>query len=173
MSTQDHELVRELFSYQEDGTLVRKIGRGSNGRVGDRVGSDNGFGYLRTTFKGKLECIHRLVFLYHTGRWPSYLDHIDQNRSNNRIENLRECTYGENHRNKGKQRTRAAKSSQYKGVAWSIRNKWRASIVKDKKTVHLGYFINEEDAAMAYNEAASQSYGIFFSGNIHELNRSL
>lgn len=86
-------------------------------------------------------------------------DHINGNRLDNRRENLRVCTQGENNRNKAKYRN---KSSQYKGVSWDSTNKsWYAQIIINKKHYSLGHYRNELEAAKAYDEGAKKHHGEF------------
>lgn len=73
--------------------------------VGGKAGSLHPSGYLKTEFLGKKYSIHRLVFLLHKGYMPTCIDHIDGNKTNNRIENLRECTLSENQANRAIQKT--------------------------------------------------------------------
>ena len=88
--------------------------------------------------------VHRLVahdFLENPDN-KQLVDHIDGNRQNNQVTNLRYATISENNRN----RLKSIKSttSRYKGVYWSKENsKWRARIEVNGKKIHLGYFDNE------------------------------
>lgn len=85
------------------------------------------------------------------------VDHKNNDGLDNRRENLRICTHQQNMQN---QKPKANTSSKYKGVWWDKRRaKWGACIGIDGKTVHLGGFINEEDAARAYDEAAVIHFG--------------
>jgi hypothetical protein len=86
------------------------------------------------------------------------VDHINGNPLDNRRENLRVVTHAENCRNRGKRR--GPSSSRYLGVYFTKRDKcWRASIGTNGARIHLGDFHLEEDAAMAYNEAAFLWWG--------------
>lgn len=90
----------------------------------------------------------------------SITDHQDHNGLNNQEYNLRVCSYSQNQMNTRKHATEM--SSIYKGVCWYGRvSKWVAYINKDGQRYHLGYFINEEDAALAYNKAATELFGEF------------
>jgi hypothetical protein len=102
--------------------------------------------------------VHRLVaqeFIDNPDEKP-LVDHIDHNKSNNCINNLRWATKNENQRNMSKHKN---SRSIYKGVSFYKRvNKWVAQIRIDGKNKHLGYFENEKDAAKAYNEAAIHNF---------------
>jgi hypothetical protein len=89
------------------------------------------------------------------------IDHKDHNGLNCQRSNLRKCVRGENDGN----RRKTGGSSQYKGVSWSNgKGKWRACITIGK-SIHLGYFIDEAEAAHAYDEAARTRFGIFANCN--------
>ena len=87
------------------------------------------------------------------------VDHIDGNGLNNQRKNLRNCTSGENSRNRGKQ---INNTSGFKGVSWRKQKKrWRASISLNKKQIHLGYFSNKEEASKVYKKACDKYHGEF------------
>ena len=92
------------------------------------------------------------------------IDHIDRDGLNNQRSNLRLCTNSENHMNT---RKCPNKSSIYKGVSF-LKNagKWRASIMINGKTIDLGLFVYEVDAARAYNLKAIKLFGDFANLNI-------
>ena len=109
--------------------------------------------------KPKQFFVHRLVareFLDNP-QGKSFIDHVDGNKSNNIVENLRWATSSENNRNRMK---RQDTSSDFKGVSFAAaKGKWLASIKPYGKSKHLGYFESEKDAAKAYNEAAARYFG--------------
>lgn len=101
--------------------------------------------------------VHRLVFLYHHGWLPTELDHINGNRSDNRIENLRPVTREQNMGHRGRPRNN---KSGFKGVHWVNRDQcWRAKCVRK----FLGDFGSPEEAARAYDAYALKHYGEQFA----------
>jgi hypothetical protein len=115
-------------------------------------------GYLHGVFGGKGLKSHRVIWAIEHGFWPVHqIDHIDGNRSNNRIENLRDVIQSVNMRNAKKQINNA---SGFVGVRFvKDIKRWQARINIDKKNApHLGYFDNIEDAIAARQEV-SQKHG--------------
>lgn len=95
------------------------------------------------------------------------IDHIDRNGLNNQKRNLRICTHSQNLMN---QRHRIDCTSKYKGVCWDKgRRRWKGRIAIDGVTINLGRFESEEDAALAYNNAAIKYFGEFARPNIIEV----
>lgn len=87
------------------------------------------------------------------------VDHINHKTLDNRKCNLRICTQSQNNMNQIQQKGR---SSKFKGVGWRRdKNKWCAKIKKDSKTVFIGYFDDEIDAAKSYNKKAKELFGEF------------
>ena len=94
-----------------------------------------------------------------------FVDHIDGDRKNNNLSNLRWATAEENQRNRLKQKNT---SSIYKGVTYSKKNKkWEARIRINGKNKFIGYFKNEEDAGRAYDEKALQLFGDYAKLNFN------
>lgn len=82
------------------------------------------------------------------------VDHKDGNRLNNQRENLRITSHQENNRNRGWNREKG-----YKGVFRKPNGRWKASISVDDKTLYLGTFSTAEEAAQAYDQAATLHFG--------------
>jgi len=103
--------------------------------------------------KSNILLLHRLFFYWRYGYLPKIVDHIDTNRRNNNIENLREITPSGSSRNTSKNQNRKRKpSSKHKGVSKTPYNKWQARITDlNGKDTHLGVFNKEDDAGQAYN----------------------
>jgi len=147
------ERVRELFDYNsKDGCLIRKIATSNSSKVGSTVGSLSGNGRLYTSVDSVLFPAHILIFLWHHGYISElFIDHIDRNPLNNKIENLREVSYQCNARNAKPLKNN---TSGVKGVTFrKNENKWVAQIGINGKMKMIGSFINFVDAVKArYNK---------------------
>ena len=109
---------------------------------------------------------HRMLYYLHHGELPEILDHIDGNKLNNSINNLRAVTSSQNSMNR---KSRSNSSSNYLGVSWYKKyKKWQASIKYSSKQKNLGYFTCEKEAARAYNKAAAEHFGEFANLNVIE-----
>jgi hypothetical protein len=129
----------QLFSYDpETGLVIRKVS-------GVEVGSETSDGYLSVYRKGKNYKLHRVAWLLTYGDWPEeFIDHINGDRQDNRLQNLRLADNSENLMNCV---VYSNNKSGVKGVCWdSKRSKWRVTLTTGKKTEHLGYLISLEDA---------------------------
>ena len=148
--------LREHAEYK-DGNLIAKTNSKAR-KIGDTISSVTGNGYRVGNILGKSYRIHRLVYLYHFGFIPEQVDHINGNRSDNRIENLRAATSSQNSQNR-----KATGKSGIKGVHWHKQSKkWIASICIKRKNIHLGSFCLIEDAAFAANSARVSIHGEFY-----------
>jgi len=109
--------------------------------------------YVQISVKNKQYYAHRLAWMYIYGSFPSLnIDHINGNKRDNRLSNLREATISENAQNRGKQ---VNNTSGYKGVYWAKKSKkWEASIRKNNKTIHLGLYATPQEAYEVYKKAA-------------------
>ncbi len=119
----------------------------------DNVGYVGSNGYLMTRFWGKQTPVHRIIWIMHNGPIPANLqiDHIDRNKLNNRIENLRLVTASGNKQN---QDIQSNNTSGHRGISWSKKdNHWFAYITKDRKQYVLGCFKKFEDAVKVRKEA--------------------
>jgi hypothetical protein len=152
-----HEYVLSAFDYQ-DGNLIRKIGRA--GEVGQIAGCiHKGNGYVHVKIKAKCFKAHRLIFLYHHGYLPECVDHIDGDKTNNKIENLRAATKEENCHN---QKIRSTNTSGCKGVSWNrIQKKWQVALCKNYKSIYFGLYEDLELASLVAMEATQLIHGRF------------
>lgn len=123
------------LTYQE-GRLYR------NGKEAGWVGNN---GYRSLSVNNKKYLTHRVIWYLHHGTWPSVLDHINQDRLDNRIENLRECTQSVNLRNQ----------KRINGFH-KVGNKYRAQASINGSVKHIGMFDSAEEARTAYLSFISQ-----------------
>lgn len=139
------ETVRHRFVYRDGKLFYRNTPFKNQAKVGDEAGYvDSKTGYRRVGVDGKYYQVHQLVWLYHHGYLPKQLDHINRDRLDNRIENLRVVTTSVNCRNRG---VRADNTSGVTGVNWYPKyQKWVARLTTDSGRKTLGYFSNKEDA---------------------------
>ncbi len=114
------------------------------------LGTNNGAGYSKFSVEGKLYFAHRLAWFYVYGEWPDGLiDHINRNKSDNRIENLRVVGHSKNGHNANLSKRN---KTGYSGVTQIQSGKYRACFVKDRKRIHIGYYDTPEQAHCAYLE---------------------
>jgi hypothetical protein len=143
------ELLLEMFDYK-DGELYRKP---------EKAGTIDGGGYVQTGIKGVYYKNHRLIFMMHHGYVPEFIDHIDGNKLNNRIENLRPATKSENEYNK---KLKRKTFSGIKGITWRRDSKkWRAKITVDGKEITIGNYVDIEDAKQAIQKARADLHKQF------------
>jgi hypothetical protein len=149
--------LNKLFEYR-DGNLYWKVDKRSV-HVGDKVGSKRADGYCRTKINQKEYLLHRLIFCMHHGYLPKSVDHIDGNPSNNCIENLRECSHGENMMNSKAPKTN---KSGTKGVSWNVGSKkWQVRIQNKNKCVYLGVYEDKELAELVAIHGRKDLHGEF------------
>lgn len=128
-------------------------------RAGKPAGCDNGNGYIMTRirFGGQQVKVyaHRAAWAITHGEWPNYIDHINGDRSDNRLCNLRSVSQSENLRNQRRQRH--PKSGQFGVYPYGSGGRWTSKIRINGKSRHLGCFATKEDAAAAYRHAAAEN----------------
>ncbi|AKY04075.1 homing endonuclease [Pectobacterium phage POP15] len=150
--TQDE--LKSLVYYREDGNLIWKerepvdrIAKTFNSKfAGKVVGSLATTGYLETAIKQKRYLVHRLVFLYHHGYMPEFVEHKDTDKLNNRILNLREATHEQNMQNVGiKSNNRSG--AKVKGVSqYGKHGLWRVQIMCGGVLHTKASFLSAEEA---------------------------
>lgn len=143
------------FQYSE-GQLVSRIS-------GNKVGWKNVDGYTRIKFKGKIYQAHRIIWEIMVGPIPagSTIDHIDRDRSNNKMNNLRLASPQEQAANT---KLFSSNKSGKRGVSWNKEMcKWQSQLTHSSKRIHIGFFDSLEDAGNAYNELAEKLKGDFYN----------
>lgn len=148
------ERLKELFTYDE-GKLISKV-KVKSRNIGDVLGTVGSKGYLTVRVDGVAYLLHRVVYAMHHEKIPEFIDHIDGNILNNRIENLRPANVKENQWN---QKLNSRNTSGVKGVYFDkTRNKWNARLKVDKKVRNIGYFEKINDAAKAIASFREQQH---------------
>lgn len=144
------ERLKELLYYDPDTGSFYWISARPRCTVGALAGSlDKTRGYYRVWIDGKNHKGHRLAWLYTYGVFPTHhVDHINGDKSDNRIANLREVTHAENLQNQ--HRAQKGSRSGVLGVYPRKNGKWRAMIQLDGRTRHLGTFDSIRGASAAY-----------------------
>lgn len=157
-----HQQLKSMIEYDLTTGVFKWLVKPSQAvKVGDVAGSTND-GYVRIKVGPKRYLAHVLAWFYVTGSWPEHeIDHKDGDGTNNRYDNLRPATHGQNAMNK-----RTWAGSGYKGVSWSkTAKKYRARIQVNKTMHELGDYKSAEEAARVYDAAARQHHGEFAKTN--------
>lgn len=164
------ELLRQLIRYEPDtGKLYwkersqnlfkRKADcKAWNKRYAghDALSSVDSCGYRRGFIMGNMMLAHVAAYAVHHGEYPNNVDHINGNRSDNRIKNLRSVTKRENSLNRG---LNSNNTSGHTGVIWlKHRHKWQAKIKIHGKQISLGHYQDKSEAITARKKAEAK-YG--------------
>jgi hypothetical protein len=147
------ELLKSLFDYK-NGQFVRK----SNGKL-VVCNPVDGQAYLRLSIKNKSYFLHRIIFLHQHGYLPKVIDHIDGNRFNNTIDNLRAVTQQQNCLNS---KRRNVSKSGFKNVylqSGSHNKNWVVSVSINGTRTYLGSFKDVELADLVAQEARDKYHG--------------
>lgn len=141
------EIARTHLRYDPNtGAITRLTGR----RAGQSACSRHCAGYQSVRLGKKNYLAHRVAWLIVYGRWPAHqIDHINGDRADNRLANLRECTNAQNCQNV---RSHRDGTSRFVGVSLNNHSKsrpWQAQICVNGRQRNLGYFATEEDALAA------------------------
>jgi hypothetical protein len=134
-------ILKEKFEYKHDGFYNKK--------TGNRAGTINDIGYRKIKINNKIYSEHRLVWFWHNQYWPKMIDHVDRNKSNNNINNLREVTNTQNSWNK-----------KVKGIS-KRGTKYNAQICCHGQKIWLGSFDSEKDAINARQKAELKYFGAY------------
>jgi hypothetical protein len=170
MATKKHDklskdLLHELFEYK-DGELYwkkRPSLKAVQAKIGNKAGTICNNLYKQVSINKEYYYIHRIIFAMFYGYFPNFVDHIDGNPSNNKIENLREATQTQNNYNAV---LKSNNTSGYKNVYWDKRSsKWLVMVKVERKNKHIGYFDNILIANNAAIMARKQYYGEFTRDN--------
>lgn len=151
MSNPSIQRLRELLVVDcEAGTIFWRVGRG-RAAAGSEAGRVNVQGYRALSVDGQTLLSHRVVYFMATGEWVPRIDHINGNRTDNRIQNLRSATAADNARNRTNWRHR-----KLLGAHKQAGGGWSACITADGVPHYLGSFATEEEAHARYCLAREQ-----------------
>lgn len=146
------EFVRSILDYDQETGVFRWREKYCRSVLPGRIaGRTCGKGYRSISIKGKHYASHRLAWLHVYGEWPAnQIDHINRDKTDNRIDNLRDVTGSENCRN------RSCKYGHKTSARGVTRHKsgWQAQIcVSKRKSKYLGLFATEAEASNIYQAA--------------------
>lgn len=155
--------VLNIFDYDAStGKFYWKTDRRNGAKAGTEAGFTTLHGYRSVRVYGKVYRIHRLIWLVETGMWPTgYIDHIDHNRSNNLISNLRDVTCSENNSN---QKTPRSKSG-----FWGVekrKGRYACQLRVGGRTRYLGKRFKTATQAAVYRELFLHSHPDYY-GNLN------
>jgi len=153
--------LADVLSYDpETGGLLWTKRVSNNVFAGMKAGVVNGQGYVVFQYRKVQLQAHRVAWALHCGNWPvAGIDHINGDRSDNRIKNLREANQSQNSANR---RLQPNNKCGFKGVREKL-GKWEAAIW-DGKSVYLGRYDSPEAAHQAYVTEAKRLFGEFARG---------
>lgn len=154
----DSNLIRELF-YYKDGRLYNKVNR-RRVKKDTLAASDGNLnkGYRRVSIRGRTYPEHRLIWALHHGDTTKDLDHINRNRLDNRIENLRVTDFSRNRLNS---KMDSRNKSGHTNVYWNKKSGlWFVYLRKNTKGEYFGSYKDKELAALVAGEARDKYYEI-------------
>lgn len=147
-----------LEVYPDSGHFVWKVWRGGSAKPGTLAGTTNSSEYPIIKIDGRFYLSHRLMWFYVHKRWPEQdIDHINLDKADNRIENLREASRSQNIANG---RVRRDSQSGVRGVK-KMGNRFGAFVRKDGVQNYLGCYATPEEAGAVYAEHAKRLFGEF------------
>lgn len=141
----------EYLEYKE-GKLFWKISPKNQIKIGDEAGKVDSSTYKRFVFYGKRYLVHRVIFYMWYGFMPKYIDHINRNKLDNRIENLRVCTAKQNAQNRSSKRA-LPKNVYYRN------GKYRVAIRLNGVLKTFGTYRSIEEADKVANSIRDQHHG--------------
>ena len=150
--------LKELVHYDPDtGIFIWKKRTSNRIKIGNVVGNLHKYGYIEMRVDGERCLAHRLAWLYVYGYMPKLIDHINRDKKDNRIKNLREANYSQNALNS---KIRSDNSSGAKCVYFDKKNKsWEVKIKKE----YIKKYKTLEEAINKANEKRKEFAGEFFN----------
>ena len=145
-------LHQNLFYDAETGKIYNLHSRG-NIKSGKELGTSTGNGYKTLNLLGKTFFFHRVAFAMHNGFWPEMVDHINGDREDNRVVNLRASNKYLNAQNAS-----AKKGARFRGACKRPFG-YEVFIRSKGRQIYIGRFKNEIEAAYAYDLASLEHHG--------------
>lgn len=168
LETPSQSFLKSMFSYCDSGNLIYTKARGSKS-AGSVLCCGGSQEYKRCVINGVHYLLHRIIWKFHHGYDAQEVDHADQDKSNNKIENLRECTRSQNMKN----RTYSKGASKFFGVSFRpSTGKWYAEISDNYNKFRSEPVVNQDDAAIKAIELMEKHDPKFYSAKI-EANKSM
>jgi hypothetical protein len=152
------EELHQLFEYR-DGSLFWRVAKGGLAKVGGKAGCVNSAGYLTVGINFKKYLVHRIVWAMHGKDPVGLIDHINSDKLDNRIENLRAADHVINTRNA---KLRRDSTSGIKGVSWRKQDKkWAGQVWHEGRLYRAGYFKDKDECAAAVRSLREKLHGEF------------
>ncbi len=158
--------IKEYYYYLDGELYTRKIYvLNRNKELNSKIGFLHQDGYVYHKLRGKAYKLHRMIYIYHFGEIPKNygIDHINGNKSDNRIENLRLCTQAENVQNIKK--ALITNTSQLLG-AHKQGTGYQSEIRINKKRIYLGYYDTAQEAHEVYLKAKKEYHPFWEQGKV-------
>lgn len=152
-------LVDALIYNKETGEFYWRNPPGLKVKASDKAGYPVKSGYIKIGLLGRKYYAHRLAWFYYYKYWPKLVDHINRNKNDNRIDNLRECNHSINGHNTNPKNCINNKIWN-NGIKYNNQTcKWEARIRINNEDIWLGSFISRANAEFCRNNKKVQIYG--------------
>ena len=152
------ELLKSILNYDKHiGIFTWKVKCNVMINIGDVAGSLKQTGYREIAYKQKWYREHKLAFIYEHGYFPKLIDHINGEKADNRIENLREATQSQNQFNSQRINKHNTRNVRFR----KDRNKWVITFYTNNTPKQYGSFDNFDEANKVANELRLQFHGNF------------